>query len=50
VTFHLREPDPDFLSKLTVFAYSAPIPPGVPDRDASRTPVPGTGPYKAWVR
>ena len=34
VTFRLRSPDPDFLFKLTVFSYAAPIPPGVPDRDA----------------
>ena len=36
VTFRLRAPDPDFLFKLTVFGYAAPIPPGVPDRDAGR--------------
>jgi ABC-type transport system substrate-binding protein/DNA-binding SARP family transcriptional activator/streptogramin lyase len=45
VTFRLRAPDPDFLFKLTVFGYAAPIPPGVPDRDAGATAV-GTGPYK----
>ena len=44
-------PDPDFLFKLTVFTYAAPIPPGVPDHDAGRTPVPGTGPYRvaSWT-
>jgi peptide/nickel transport system substrate-binding protein len=46
VAFRLRAPDPDFLFKLTVFSYSAPIPPGVPDRDVGHAPVPGTGPYR----
>jgi peptide/nickel transport system substrate-binding protein len=46
VTFRLRDPDPDFLFKLTVFGYAAPVPPGVPDRDAGATAVPGTGPYR----
>jgi YVTN family beta-propeller protein len=46
VAFRLRSPDPDFLFKLTVFSYAAPIPPGVPDREVGRTPVPGTGPYR----
>ena len=46
VAFRLRTPDPDFLFKLTVFSYAAPIPPGVPDRDVGGTPVPGTGPYR----
>ena len=46
VAFHLTAPDPDFLYKLTPYAYSAPIPPGVPDRDVGSAPVPGTGPYR----
>jgi ABC-type transport system substrate-binding protein len=48
----LGSPDPDFLFKLTVFSYAAPIPPGVPDRDAGRTTVPGTGPYRvaSWTK
>jgi peptide/nickel transport system substrate-binding protein len=46
VAFRLRAPDPDFLFKLTVMSYAAPIPPGVPDHDAGRTPVPGTGSYR----
>jgi peptide/nickel transport system substrate-binding protein len=46
VEFHLTAPDPDFLYKLTPYAYSAPIPPGVPDRDVRSDPVPGTGPYR----
>jgi ABC-type transport system substrate-binding protein len=43
VAFHLRAPDPDFPYKLTAYAYSAPIPPGTPDRGAL---VPGSGPYR----
>jgi len=46
VTFRLRSPDPDFLYKLTVLGFSAPVPPGVPDRDSSARPIPGTGPYR----
>ena len=51
VVFRLRSPDPDFLFKLTVLNFAAPIPPGVPDHDVGRTPVPGTGPYaiRAWT-
>jgi YVTN family beta-propeller protein len=44
ITFHLRAPDPDFLSSLTSIA-TAPVPPGVPWHDTGRVPVPGTGPY-----
>jgi YVTN family beta-propeller protein len=46
VVFHLSAPDPDFLDKLTPFAYAAPVPPGTPERDMGLTPVPGTGPYR----
>jgi YVTN family beta-propeller protein len=46
VEFRLVRPDADFLFKLTDFAFSAPIPRGVPDRDQSWSPVPGTGPYR----
>jgi ABC-type transport system substrate-binding protein/DNA-binding SARP family transcriptional activator len=46
VEFRLSAPDPDFLYKLTPYAYSTPIPPGVPDRDVRSDPVPGTGPYR----
>jgi peptide/nickel transport system substrate-binding protein len=46
VTFRLTAPDPDFLFKLTYCAYSAPIPPGTPDREVGSHTVPGTGPYK----
>ena len=31
VIFHLTAPDPDFLYKLTPFAYAAPVPSGTPD-------------------
>ena len=46
VVFHLTEPDPTFLYKLTMFAFAAPVPPGVPARDLGYTPVRGTGPYR----
>jgi YVTN family beta-propeller protein len=45
VVFRLREPDPDFLYKLTVLGFSAPVPPGTPDRDVGSS-LPGTGPYR----
>ena len=45
VTFHLAQPDPDFLYKLTL-TLVAPAPPGAPDGVISRAPfLPGTGPY-----
>ena len=44
ITFHLVEPDPEFLYKLTLsFAY--PVPPSTPDRYQPEEGVPGTGPY-----
>ena len=44
ITFHLVEPDPDFLYKLTLsFAY--PVPPSTPDEPQHRAGVLGTGPY-----
>ena len=46
MTFHFAEPDPEFLYQLTEFAFSAPIPPGTPDREPGQRTVPGTGPYK----
>jgi YVTN family beta-propeller protein len=46
VVFRLRAPDPDFLYKLTVLAYSTPVPPGIPDRDIGWKAIPGTGPYR----
>ena len=44
VTFHLVAPQSDFLYDLAN-VFTAPTPPGVPARHASRDPVPGTGPY-----
>jgi YVTN family beta-propeller protein len=46
VVFHLSAPDPDFLEKLTPFAYAAPVPVATPEHDTGLTPVPGTGPYR----
>ena len=44
ITFHLVEPDPEFLYKLTLpFAY--PVPPPTPDELQAKEGVPGTGPY-----
>jgi YVTN family beta-propeller protein len=44
VTFHLSQPDPDFLYKLAlVFAYPAPI--TVPANEPVEGAYPGTGPY-----
>ena len=45
VVFHLRAPDPDFLFKLTVIGFSAPVPAGTPNRTLRTTALPGTGPY-----
>jgi DNA-binding SARP family transcriptional activator/ABC-type transport system substrate-binding protein len=45
ITFHLRAPDPDFLSNMTSIG-TAPVPPGVPFHYTGFTPIPGTGPYK----
>jgi peptide/nickel transport system substrate-binding protein len=46
IAFQLQAPDPDFLYKLAVLGYSAPIPPGTSDHDMGLSPVPGTGPYR----
>ena len=46
VVFHFTEPDPEFLDQLTEFAFSAPVPPGTPDREPGQRTVPGTGPYE----
>jgi ABC-type transport system substrate-binding protein/DNA-binding SARP family transcriptional activator len=43
ITFHLSEPDPDFLYKLSEFIY--PMPSDAPLTEA-KTPIPGTGPYQ----
>ncbi|MGI5453840.1 ABC transporter substrate-binding protein [Streptomyces sp. CA-249302] len=44
ITFHLTEPDPDFLGKLTLFV--SPTPPGTPAENVGNQPVPSTGPYR----
>jgi YVTN family beta-propeller protein len=46
VAFQLSKPDPDFLFRLTDFGFSAPVPPGTPQRDAGYRAIPGTGPYR----
>jgi YVTN family beta-propeller protein len=44
VTFHLTEPDPDFLYRLALpFAFA--VPAGTPDTLPGATPIPATGPY-----
>lgn len=45
VTFHLAEPDPDFLYKLALPAAYA-VPAGTPSRDVGRRPAPATGAYR----
>jgi YVTN family beta-propeller protein len=49
LTFHLTAPDPEFLYELTEQEYSAPVPPGTPDRDMALEPIPGTGPYRIAI-
>ena len=44
ITFHLVEPDPDFLTKLAL-TYAYPVPPSTPDENQVDLGVPGTGPY-----
>ena len=44
VSFHLSEPDPEFLSKLTGHV-AAPVPAGAPDTTGTAA-LPGTGPYR----
>ena len=44
--FTWPRPTPSFLYKLTLFAFAAPVPPGVPAHDRGYTPVAGTGPYR----
>jgi YVTN family beta-propeller protein len=46
VTFHFTSPDPEFLFQLTEYAFSAPVPPGTPDRETGSRTVPGTRPYE----
>jgi peptide/nickel transport system substrate-binding protein len=44
ITFHLVEPDPEFLYKLTM-TFAHPVPPSTPDEEQVRAGIPGTGPY-----
>jgi peptide/nickel transport system substrate-binding protein len=44
VTFHLVEPDPEFLYKLAL-PFAFPVPPSTPDEEQKHEGVPGTGPY-----
>ena len=45
VTFHLTEPDADFLTKLALPPAFA-VPAGTPARDLGTKPMPATGPYR----
>jgi len=45
IVFRLREADPQLPFKLAV-GFSAPIPPGTPNRDIGSRPFRGTGPYR----
>jgi YVTN family beta-propeller protein len=44
VTFHLVEPDPDFIYGLGL-PFASPVPAGTPDTTEATSPVPTTGPY-----
>ncbi len=44
VTFHLVEPDPDFIYGLGL-PFASPVPAGTPDTSEATIPVPTTGPY-----
>ncbi|ESX51817.1 peptide ABC transporter substrate-binding protein [Mesorhizobium sp. LSHC422A00] len=44
VTFHLTQPDPEFLYKLAV-PHASILPASTPSKDQGTTPIPGTGPY-----
>jgi len=44
VTFHLVEPDPDFMYGLGL-AFASPVPAGTPETSEATTPIPTTGPY-----
>ncbi|WP_086642856.1 ABC transporter substrate-binding protein [Acetobacter sp. DsW_063] len=45
VTFHLKEPDGEFLQKLA-FTHASILPADTPAHDLGNTPAPGTGPYR----
>ena len=44
VTFHLTEPDPDFIYGLGLH-FGSPVPTGTPETSEATTPIPTTGPY-----
>lgn len=44
VTFHLMQPDSEFMMKLA-FTHASILPADTPDHDVGNHPVPGTGPY-----
>jgi peptide/nickel transport system substrate-binding protein len=44
VTFHLVEPDPDFIYLLGL-QFASPVPAGTPETSEATTPIPTTGPY-----
>ncbi len=45
ITFHLVQPDPEFLYKLAT-PFGFPVPASTPDEEQIRAGVPGTGPYR----
>jgi YVTN family beta-propeller protein len=45
ITFHLTEPDADFLAKLAL-PFAVAMPPGTPMRTPATRPLPATGPYR----
>ena len=44
ITFHLVDPDPDFLNMLSL-AFAYPVPASVPEDEQAEEGIPGTGPY-----
>jgi peptide/nickel transport system substrate-binding protein len=44
ITFHLNQPDTEFLFKLAM-PFAFPVPPDTPDDDQGLDPIPATGPY-----
>ena len=45
VTFHLTQPDPNFMQELTL-PFADVLPSGTPAQDTGTTPLPATGPYE----
>jgi YVTN family beta-propeller protein len=46
ISFHLKAPNANFLSNLTIGGLATAVPPGTPFRNVRDTPIPGTGPYE----